>query len=256
MNLFVYETELRQIRKLTNYTEYDIKFPSLGNNTIVYENGGYLYLFDILTETSSKMNITIAEDFYGGRNELKDASKSITNADLSPDGKRVVFSARGEVFSIPSEEGITRNLTESSSAHDREAAWSPDGKYIAYLSDKSGEYEIYMEPQDGSTEAMQLTSNADTYKFSIQWSPDSKKILWNDKKLRLQYVNIETKAVTLVDKSKIWEFNQFCWSPDSRWIAYVTQLVSGFGKIMKILFLELGKLFFFPMASALIKNAG
>jgi tricorn protease len=232
MNLFVYQTGTRQIRKLTNYTEYDIKFPSLGNNAIIYENGGYLYILDLLTERATKINITIAEDFYGGRNELKDASKSITNADLSPDGKRVVFSARGEVFSVPAEEGITRNLTESSDAHDRDASWSPDGRYIAYLSDKSGEYEIYIQAQDGSSEPVQLTSNADTYKFRIIWSYDSKKILWSDKKLRLQYVNIETKEVKLVDQSKIWEFNDFAWSPDSRWIAYVTQLQNTFGKIM------------------------
>ncbi len=151
---------------------------------------------------------------------------------MSPDGKRVVFSARGEVFTVPAEEGVTRNLTESPGAHDREAAWSPDGKYIAYLSDKDGEYEIYLQAQDGSSDPVQLTSNADTYKFTIRWSPDSKKILWNDKKLRLQYVNIETKDVKLVDQSKVWEFNDFCWSPDSRWIAYVTQLPNNFGKIL------------------------
>jgi len=233
MNLFVYNTSDRQTRKLTNYTEYDIKFPSLGNNAIIYENGGYLYVFDIRTEQVTKVNVVMAEDFYGGRNELKDASQSISDADLSPDGKRVVFSARGEVFSVPSEEGITRNLTESSGAHDREAAWSPDGKYIAYLSDISGEYEIYIEAQDGLSEPVRLTENADTYKFTFSWSPDSKKILWSDKKLRLQYVHVETKEVKPVDQSLVWEFNQFCWSPDSRWIAYVTQLpYSNFGKIM------------------------
>jgi tricorn protease len=232
MNLFVYQTDTRQVRKLTNYTEYDIKFPSLGNNSIIYENGGYLYVFDILSENVTKLSITIAEDFYGGRNELKDVSKSVSGSDLSPDGKRIVFSARGEVFSVPAEEGITRNLTQSPGAHDRNATWSPDGKYIAYLSDKSGEYEIYIEAQDGSQEAVQLTSNADTYKFSISWSPDSKKIMWSDKKLRLQYVNIDTKEVKLVDKSQVWEFSQFTWSPDSRWIAYRTQLPTSFGKIM------------------------
>lgn len=232
MNLFVYNTASRLIRKLTNYTEYDIKFPSLGNNAIIYENGGYLYVFDLQSEKATKVSITIAEDFYGGRNELKDASKSVTNAELSPDGKRVVFSARGEVFSVPAEEGITRNLTESSGAHERDAVWSPDGKHIAYLSDVSGEYEIYTEAQDGLSEPVQLTSNADTYKFTIVWSPDSRKILWSDKKMRLQYVNIETKEVKLVDTSQYWEFNQFCWSPDSRWIAYMTQLPNNFGKIM------------------------
>jgi tricorn protease len=232
MNLFVYNTVNRQIRKLTNYTEYDIKFPSLGNNAIIYENGGFLYVFDLQAEAASKIPVTIAEDFYGGRNELKDASKSISNADLSPDGKRLVFSARGEIFSVPAEEGITRNLTESSGAHDREAVWSPDGRNIAFLSDNNGEYEIYVQPQDGSAAPVQLTSNADTYKFTISWSPDSKKILWSDKKLRLLYVNVETKEVKQVDQSKLWEFSDFCWSPDSRWIAYATRLPSTFSKIM------------------------
>lgn len=232
MNLFVYNTATAQIRKLTNYTEYDIKFPSMGNNAIIYENGGFLYLFDLAAEQATKINITIAEDFYGGRNELKDASKSIRNANLSPDGKRVVFSARGDVFSVPAEEGITRNLTESSGAHDREASWSPDGKYIAYLSDQSGEYEIWMEPQDGSGEAVQLTTGADTYKFRISWSPDSKKILWNDKKMRLLYVNVDTKEVKEIERSKFWELNDFTWSPDSRWIAYTATIPNYFGQVM------------------------
>ncbi|MCU0371305.1 MAG: PDZ domain-containing protein, partial [Bacteroidales bacterium] len=232
MNLFVYDSGTQQVRKLTNYTEYDIKFPSLGNNAIIYENGGFLYVYDLQTSLVSKIEITIAEDFYGGRSELKDASKSITEADLSPDGKRIVFSARGEVFSVPSEEGITRNLTESPGAHDREAAWSPDGRYIAYLSDQNGEYEIYIRAQDGREDPIQLTGDADTYKFRICWSPDSKKILWSDKKLRLQYVDIETREVKLVDQSGVWEFNDFNWSPDSRWIVYVTQLPNNFGKIM------------------------
>lgn len=232
MNLFVYNTSTRQVRKLTNYTDYDIKFPSLGNDAIIYENGGYLYLFDLASEQATKIDITIAEDFYGGRNELKDASKSIRSADLSPDGKRVVFSARGDIFTVPAEEGITRNLTESSGAHDREAAWSPDGKNIAYLSDRSGEYEIWVEPQDGSGEAVQVTSGADTYKFTIIWSPDSKKILWNDKKMRLQYVNIDTREVTEIDTSKFWEIGQFNWSPDSRYVVYATQMPNTFNQII------------------------
>jgi tricorn protease len=232
MNLFVYSTTTGQIRKLTNYTEYDIKFPSLGSDAIIYENGGYLYLFDLASERPVKLNITIAEDFYGGRNELKDASKSVRSARLSPDGKRVVFSARGDVFSVPAEEGITRNLTESSNAHDREAVWSPDGKNIAYLSDMNGEYEIYIEPQDGSGEPAGITGDADTYKFRITWSPDSRKILWNDKKLRLQYVDIDTREVKLVEKSPLGEINDFAWSPDSRWIAYTVTLPNYFGQVM------------------------
>jgi tricorn protease len=231
MNLFVYNTLTRQVRKLTNYTDYDIKFPSLGNDAIAYENGGYIYLFDLASEQPAKMNIIIADDFYGGRNELKDASRSIRSAELAPDGKRVVFTARGDVFSVPAEEGITRNLTESSSAHDREAVWSPDGRYIAYLSDMNGEYEIYVEPQDGSGEPLQVTSGADTYKFNIVWSPDSKQILFNDKKMRLNCVDIETKTVTEIEKSMYWEITDFNWSPDSRWVAYSINMPNSFMQI-------------------------
>ncbi len=232
MNLFVYNMSTQQVRKLTDYTQYDIKFPSLGDNAIIYENGGYIYVYDLNTQRATKVTINIADDFYGGRDELKDASKSIGSFDLSPDGKRVVFGARGDVFTLPAENGITRNITSSSGAHDRNVAWSPDGKYIAYLSDRNGEYEIYIQAQDGSSEAVQLTDSADTYKFDIRWSPDSKKILWSDKKLRLQYVNISTKEVKLVDKSQVWEFDEFEWSPDSRWIAYTTPLPNNFGKIL------------------------
>ncbi len=232
MNLFVYNTLDRQTRKLTNYSEYDIKFPSLGNNSIIFENGGFLYVFDLQSERTVKLNISIAEDFYGGRNELKDASKSIRNADISPDGKRIVFSARGDIFSVPASEGITRNLTASSGAHDREAAWSPDGKYIAYLSDRSGEFEIWIQAQDGLSEPIQLTQDADTYKFLVAWSPDSKKIMWSDKKLRLLYVDIESKAIKTVSKSKVWEYSDFTWSPDSRWIAYADQQPNNFSRIM------------------------
>lgn len=220
MNLFVYNVDSKATRKLTNYTEYDIKFPSLGGNSIIYENGGFLYTFDLASERAEKINITIADDFFGGRNEIKDASQSIRNIDLSPDGKRVLFSARGDIFTVPAENGITRNLTQSSGAHDRQAVWSPDGKYIAWLSDKNGEYEIYIISQDGTGDPIQLTTGADTYKFTLTWSPDSKKILWSDKKMRLQYIDIDTKNVTLVDTSPVWEFGDFTWSPDSKWIAY------------------------------------
>ncbi len=232
MNLFEYSFATNQTRKLTNFTEFDIKFANAGKDAIAFENGGFIYIFDIKTEKSEKLNITIADDFDRGRNEIKDGTKNLFNVNISPDGKRVVASARGEVFSVPVKSGITRNLTNSSAAHDRDASWSPDGKYIAYLSDKNGEYEIYIQKQDATEAAIQITQHADTYKFNIQWSPDSKKILWNDKMLRLQYVDIESKSVTLVDKSEIWEFGSFNWSPDSKWIVYASQQTNKMGVIM------------------------
>ena len=221
MNLFSYNTTTKETKKLTTFTEYDIKFPSLSDNGIVFENGGYIYVFDFATQKADKVTIKIADDFVSGRSELKDAAKSINSSALSPDGKRVAFSARGDVFTVPAKTGITKNLTQSSGVHDRNARWSPDGKYIAYISDATGEDEIYITSQDGSTKPTQLTDKSDTYKYALDWSPDSKKISWSDKKQRLLYVDIDSKKVTEVDKAKDGEFNDFAWSPDSKWIAYV-----------------------------------
>ncbi len=233
MNLFVYNLRTKSTQKLTQYTEYDIKFPSMGDDAIVYENGGFIYVFDLKTQTAQKVNITISDDFDKGRDELKDASKNIFSVSLAPDAKRVVVSARGDVFSVPVKSGITRNLTESSGAHDRDASWSPDGQWIAFLSDKSGEYEIYIQKQDGSEAAKAVTKNADTYKYQIQWSPDSKKILWHDNMLRLQYVDIQSGEVVVVEKSKIGEINAYSWSPDSRWITFSSPQENGMN-IIKI----------------------
>ncbi len=221
MNLFVYDMGSKEIKKLTDFKEFDIKFPSLGDNAIVFENGGYLYVFDLVSQKAEKVTIRIANDMITGRNQMKDASKNINSFSLAPDGKRVAFDARGDVWTVPGKTGITRNLTATPGVHERDVAWSPDGKYIAYISDKTGEDEIYIMKQDGTGDPVQLTKNADTYKYTVTWSPDSKKLLWADKLLRLQYVDIDSKSVTLVDQAKDWEFNDYSWSPDSKWIAFI-----------------------------------
>ena len=220
MNLYAYDLKKKTTTKLTSFTEYDVKFPSLGDKAIAFENGGYLYLLDLATEKVRKVPVQIAEDLAMGRGGLKDVSKEVSNFDISPDGSRALFGARGDVFTVPAKHGNTRNLTKSPGVHERNAVWSPDGRSIAYVSDRSGEDEIYVEPQDGRGETIQLTSNADTYKYSILWSPDSKRILWADKKLRLQFVTVETKEVTLVDQATDWEFSDYSWAPDSKWIVY------------------------------------
>ncbi len=220
MNMFAYNTKSGETSKVTNFTEYDIKFPSFSDKTIVFENGGYIYRYDVATKASEKILITIIDDFTYSRPTYKDASKNIFSGDIAPNGERVVFSARGDIYTVPAEKGITRNLTNSSNAHDRDAVWSPDGKYIAYLSDKSGEYEVYIQQQDGSTEAVKLTDGTNNYIFKISWSPDSKKILFNDRLGRLQYLDVATKKVTLVEKSEHGPINNYSWSPDSKWVAY------------------------------------
>ncbi len=221
MNLFVYNLDTKKTVKLTHYTNYDIKFPSIGDNSIVYENGGYLYNYDLASGKISKIKVYIENDLITGRNSLKDASKIIRSYSLSPDGKRVAFGARGDVYTVPAKSGITRNLTQTSGIHEQDVEWSPDGRYISYVSDKTGTEEIFIQNQNGLKPAIQITFNGDTYKYNPIWSPDSKKLLWSDKMGRLLYVNIKTKKVdTVVSDSKDWEIRDYSWSPDSRWVAY------------------------------------
>ncbi|MDR3340523.1 MAG: PDZ domain-containing protein [Candidatus Symbiothrix sp.] len=220
MNLFCYNTETKQTQKVTDFKEYDIKFPNLGDKSIVFENGGYIYNFDIAAKKAVKIPVYIEEDFIGGRSRLTDASLRVSGADVSPDGNRLTLSARGDVFTVPVKSGITRNLTETSGVHDRNPQWSPDGKWIAYISDATGEDEIYIRSQDGLQKPVQITSNSDTYKYGFDWSPDSKKILWSDKMQRLRYVDIDSKKITEVEQTPDGEIRSFNWSPDNRWIVY------------------------------------
>jgi tricorn protease len=222
-NLYVYDLGNKQTQRLTSFADFDIKFPSLGDDAIVFENGGYIYRFDLKSQKAEKIPIYVADDQVAGRSAWVDASKGITNYEIAPDGSRALFGARGEIFTVPARYGNTRNLTNTSGVQERASKWSPDGKWVAYISDASGEEEIYIVPQDGSTPAKQLTRGADTYKFSIQWSPDGKKLLWSDKKLRLQYVDVASGEVTPVAQAKAWEISEFEWSPDSQWIAYAQQ---------------------------------
>ncbi len=225
MNLFVYDTETKQTSKITEYKDYDIKFPSLGKDAIVYENGGFIYRFDLNTQQAKKINIYIHNDLLTGRQELKDVSGSISGISMSPDAERLVVSSRGELFNVPAKEGITRNITQSGGAHDRNADWSPDGKYIAYISDASGEFEIYVMNSDDPLSATALTNKSDTYIFSFAWSPDSKKLIYNDKKFRLWLLDIESKSKKLVDESGQGPIGDYSWSHDSKWVAYVNPVL-------------------------------
>jgi tricorn protease len=220
MNLFSYDLETGETTQHTEFTDFDIKYPSLGNNAIVFENGGYLYRFDLNTETHTRVPVYINEDFAVGRGGLISVDKNIHTYEIAPDGKRALFGARGDLFTVPAEHGNTRNLTGTPGVHERNPKWSPDGKWIAFISDETGEDEIYIMPQDGQGDPVQLTTDGDTYKYGVLWSPDSKKLMWSDKKLRLSFVNVETKAVTQVVQATAWEVTSASWSPDSRWIAY------------------------------------
>ncbi|MCK5678323.1 MAG: PDZ domain-containing protein, partial [Flavobacteriaceae bacterium] len=220
MNLYVYDLQSKQTKKITAYKDFDIKFPSLGDKDIVYENAGYIYKIDLGTDISQKVNITIMEDFVSGRSEYKDVSKSISNYEIAPDGKRALFGAHGDVFTVPEKYGEIRNLTQSSGIHERNSKWSPDGKWITFISDKTGEDEIYKQTQNGSNAAIQLTSKGKAYKYQPYWSPDSKKILWSDSEHKLKYIDVNTKKVVDVDFDPNRAIRHYDWSPDNKWITY------------------------------------
>lgn len=219
-NIFVYDTQTAQTQQVTNFTEFDVKFPSLGGDAIVFENGGYIHHLDLLTGKTGKLDIVIAGDFASGRTGQVDASKFIYSADLSPDGKRVVFGARGDVFTVPAKTGVTRNLTQSSGAHDRSVAWSPDGQWVSYISDRSGEDELYIQQQDGTQPAKPLTKGGGAYKFNPVWSPDSRYLLYGDRGQELFLVDIHAGAKTRVAHSEEGTISAYTFAPDSKWIAY------------------------------------
>ena len=150
---------------------------------------------------------------------MKKVAGNLTAASLSADGHRVAITARGEVFDVPADKGVTRNITRTPGANERDAAWSPDGKYIAYISDRTGETEIWLQPSEGG-EAIQLTKNNDTYIRQLTWSPNSKKVLYTDRKNRIVEVDITSKSKKTVMQNPEGEFYSVNYSPDSQWITY------------------------------------
>src|SRR2546425_51146 len=222
-NIFSCDTFGRNVKKLTNYAEYDVRWASAGPGGIVYENGGFLYVLDTATGQNRKVEIRVPSEVLVARTGFVKVADKITDGGLSPEGKRAVFVARGELFTVPAEKGNTRNLTNTSGAHERGAAWSPDGKWIGYVSDQTGEDEIWRVPQDGKGPAERLTSDGHCWRFYPAWSPRSKKIAFAHKNLKLFVLDVASKNLTLADQAKYAEINWYAWSPDSRWIAYYKQ---------------------------------
>ncbi len=219
MNIFVYDTKSGQTSKVTDFKEYDVKFPSCNGRIIVFENGGYLYSLDPATKKPSRIDISLNAEGVYARPVIMDVSDNISSMSISSKGDRVAVTARGDVFTVPVANGITRNISRTPGANERDASFSPDGKYIAYISDKTGETEVYLQDVESSV-ITQLTKNNDTYIRSLLWSPDSKTLLYTDRKNRIVTLSIPDGAKTVVMTNPSAEFRGGAFSADSKWITY------------------------------------
>jgi len=219
MNLFCYNLDTKETTKVTDFDKYDIKFPSCHGNLIVFEEAGYIYKFDATTKKYEKLVISLASDDIYARDEIKSVKKKITAMSPSLSGERAVVVARGEVFNVPVGVGVTKNLTRTSNGHERSAIWSPDGKHIAYISDVTGETEIYLLVGEGG-DAKQLTHNNDTYIVDMQWMPDSKKIIFFDRNNKVNLLDITTATVKTLFDIPEGGLRSLSYSENGEWLTY------------------------------------
>ena len=228
-NIWSYDISSKQTKQLTNFNEFDIHFPSIGSNQIVFEASGLIYLLDLTTEKyrEVKINIVTDESTLMARNE--NVEKLIQNFSLSYNGNRTLFEARGEIFSVPTENGPVINLTQSSGIAERFPAYSPNGKYAAYFSDRSGEYELTIRDMEKPSQEKKLTSFGEGYRYKIFWSPNSKALAFIDQTMTIYIYDMEKDKTIKVDKEK-WMFEgelenfSVSWSSDSRYLAYGREL--------------------------------
>jgi len=232
LNIWACDLNTKKTRQITKFIEYDVKWPSIGPDDIIFENGGKLHVLDLASETSKPVSIQVPADLPEVRTQLKDVSKNIQNFSISPSGKRALFEARGEVFTVPQKHGSVRNLTNSSGVAERFPAWSPDGKNVAYFSDFTGEYELYTRSGDGKGSEKQITTNGTAFRYRPVWSPDSKKIAFSDKTGGLFIVDVEEGEPKFVDRDEWFEMASYSWSTDSRWLAYSKNMPNRYSAIM------------------------
>jgi len=224
-NIWEYDITSKKFTQLTHFTDYDAHFPSLGPQDIVFEQGGRLYLYTFATHAYKAVPVQVVTDENALRPTLQASDKLLANANISPDGKKAVFEARGDLFTVPAENGPVIDLTRSPGVAERYPAWSPDGKSIAYWSDRSGEYELYLREAGNETTEKKLTGYGPGFRYNLYWSPDSKKIAFIDKAMKVYIYDLATDQTTFVDKGLYMsegalESFQASWSPDSRWLAY------------------------------------
>jgi tricorn protease len=228
-NVWEYQTRTKKLSQLTRFTDFDVKALDSGAGSLVFEQAGYIHELDPKSGREHVVNITAAGDFSWMMPNWEDVTSRMTNIALSPTGKRVVIEARGEIFTVPAEKGDVRDLTNSSGSAERNPAWSPDGKFISYFSDKSGEYRLYIEAQDGLTPPREIVLQNPMHYYTPSWSPDSKKILFSDTNLKVWVLDVATGQAKVVGNDPWMVPNRTLnpvWSPDSKWVAYASRLRS------------------------------
>ncbi len=221
LNLYSYDLGSRETVQLTDSGTWDVRWPGDdGANRIVYELNGELEIYSIDQGASRPIAITVPDDGLAMRPSRVAAADLIEDAELSPKGERALFVARGDVFTAPIENGPTRNLTRSSSAHDKWARWSPDGARIAYVSDATGEDEIYLVAQDGSGEPEQLTTGGQAMRYAPEWSPNGEHLAFSDKDGKLYVLDVETRAIIDVADEARGQLRDYVWSPRGGYLAF------------------------------------
>src|SRR5215216_3329439 len=229
VNLFAYRLDTKQLTQLTHHEDFDVMTASAGAGAVVYEQAGYIYLVDAKSGKPQRLNIEVTGDLPWARPQFKKVASMIRNATLSPTGTRAAFEARGEIFTVPSEKGDFRNLTQSSGAHDRNPVWAPDGSQVAWLSDASGEYQLMIGDPQGVTPARTIALPVNAFFDRLTWSPDGAHILLEDNHDTLWTIDVANGSSTKIDTDSypdpIRQYNA-TWSPDSKWITYSKNLAS------------------------------
>ena len=230
LNIWSYDTKTKTAAQITEFDDFDISYMSAGNQDIVFEAGGQMYLMDLSSQQYKPVAVNIISDLSVEIQRSIDVSRRISNMTAAPEGKRVVFEARGELFNVPASEGYVINITQSSGAFDQNPAWSPDGKHIAYWSDRSGEYEIYLQDSAGNSGPKKLTNRNKGFGYALYWSPDSKKLAFIDETNDISIIDVQSGEVTVAGNTN-WNIGHggrfrylISWSPDSKWIAFTKGL--------------------------------
>ena len=234
-NIWSYDTKSKNLEQLTHFTGADVKWLDGKGQQLVFEREGLLHLLNLKTRAISTLEITLKGDFPWAELQWEDVSRSIGSASLSSSGKRALFEARGEIFTVPAEHGDTRNISQSSDAADRAPLWSPKGDKIAWFSDKGGKgYALFIGSQDGRDEPQRISIGESKLGWEPTWSPDGKYIAFTDDDVRIRLVNLETQSIKTIDVgSSNLERGRMglCWSPDSKWLAYAKSAANNFRQI-------------------------